>query len=106
MSVTPVRGQVYWADLGFGPKPWLIVSNNLRNRKLRDVLGGPTPTTYKPASRPSWGRPEPRDPLVGHVNTDDLQQLGREELGELAGCLRPATLLRVNEALGIVLALP
>ncbi|MCT2582674.1 type II toxin-antitoxin system PemK/MazF family toxin [Actinophytocola gossypii] len=106
MSVTPVRGQIYWADLGFGPKPWLIVSNNLRNRKLRDVLAVRITTTDKHADLPTWVRLEPGDPLVGHVNTDDLQQLGREELGELAGCLRPATLLRINEALRIVLGLP
>jgi mRNA-degrading endonuclease toxin of MazEF toxin-antitoxin module len=37
----PLRGQVYWADLGFGAKPWLVVSNNDRNRALSD-LRGPT----------------------------------------------------------------
>ena len=28
----PLRGQVYRADLNFGAKPWLVVSNNDRNR--------------------------------------------------------------------------
>jgi mRNA-degrading endonuclease toxin of MazEF toxin-antitoxin module len=34
----PLRGQVYRADIGFGPKPWLVVSNNHRNRALSDLL--------------------------------------------------------------------
>ena len=36
--MTPARGQVYRCDVGFGLKPWLIVSNNARNRHTADVL--------------------------------------------------------------------
>ena len=50
--------------------------------------------------------PGTEDPLVGYVNTDDLQQLHRDELDVLLGSLTPATLLAVNDALRIVLALP
>ena len=36
--MTAARGQVYRCDVGFGLKPWLIVSNNARNRHTADVL--------------------------------------------------------------------
>jgi hypothetical protein len=35
---TPQRGQVFRIDLGHASKPWLIVSNNARNRNLESVL--------------------------------------------------------------------
>jgi mRNA interferase MazF len=106
MTVAPVRGQIYRVDIGYGAKPWLIVSNNLRNRNLSDVLAVRITTTNKHVDLPTWVRLETADPLVGHINTDDLQQLGRDELGELLGALSPRTLMRVNEALRLVLALP
>ena len=30
--ITPLRGQLFRVDLGYGAKPWLVVSNNQRNR--------------------------------------------------------------------------
>lgn len=101
-----MRGQVYRVDIGYGAKPWLIVSNNRRNRNLSDVLAVRITTTQKHVELPTWVRLDPSDPLVGHINTDDVQQLGRDELGQLLGALTPGTLLRVNEALRIVFALP
>jgi mRNA interferase MazF len=106
MTVVPVRGQIYRVDIGYGAKPWLLVSNNRRNRILSDVLAVRITTTNKHADLPTWVRLNPDDPLAGYVNTDDLQQLGRDELGELLGVLSPRTLMRVNEALRLVLALP
>jgi mRNA interferase MazF len=82
------------------------VSNNRRNRNLSDVLAVRITTTQKHIDLPTWVRLDPDDPLVGHINSDDLQQLGRDELGELLGVLSPRTLMRVNEALRLVLALP
>jgi hypothetical protein len=38
-------------------------------------------------------------------NTDDLQQLHRDELHDLLGSLNPMTLRAVNDALRMVLAL-
>ncbi|WP_291409889.1 type II toxin-antitoxin system PemK/MazF family toxin [Actinophytocola sp.] len=106
MSPVPVRGQIYRVDIGYGPKPWLIVSNNRRNRVLSDVLAVRITTTDKHPDLPTWVRLQGADPLVGYVNADDVQQLGKDELGQLLGSLAPATLMRVNEALRIVLALP
>ena len=106
MIAPPVRGQVYWVDIGYGQKPWLIVSNNRRNRVLSDVLAVRITTTDKHVDLPTWVRLGSADPLVGHVNTDDVQQLGRDELGNLLGALSPGSLMKVNEALRIVFALP
>lgn len=102
---TPLRGQVYRADIGFGPKPWLVVSNNHRNRALSDLLAVRI-TTDRHANLPTWVPLGKDDPLVGYVNTDDLQQLHRDELHDLLGSLSPVTLRAVNAALRIVLALP
>ena len=106
MTVAPLRGQVYRVDIGYGPKPWLIVSNNRRNRNLSGVLAARITSTQKHIELPTWVRLDNGDPLVGHINTDDVQQLERDELGELLGCLTPGTLMRVNEALRLVFALP
>jgi mRNA interferase MazF len=105
MTVVPLRGQIYRVDIGYGAKPWLIVSNNRRNRILSDVLAVRVATANKHADLPTWVALEPGDPLVGHVNADDVQQLERDELGELLGALTPRTLMRVNEALRLVFAL-
>lgn len=102
----PLRGQVYRADIGFGPKPWLVVSNNHRNRALSDLLAVRITSTNRRANLPTWVLLGISDPLVGYVNTDDLQQLHRDELGDLLGSLSPTTLRAVNDALRIVLATP
>jgi mRNA interferase MazF len=106
MSVVPLRGQIYRVDLGYGLKPWLVLSNNQRNRKLSSLLAARITTTDKHASLPTLVPLQQDDPLVGYVNTDDLQQLFRDELGQLLGSLAPVTLMRVNEALRIALGLP
>jgi mRNA interferase MazF len=51
---TPLRGQVYRADIGFGAKPWLVVSNNHRNRALSDLLAVRIITTDRHANLPTW----------------------------------------------------
>lgn len=101
----PQRGQVYRVDIGFGPKPWLIVSNNPRNRRLADVLAVRMTTTAK--QLPTWVELASADhPLVGYVNADNIETLGKDELGEYLGALSPATLGKVNRALAVALALP
>lgn len=44
------------------------------------------------------------DPMSGHVNTDNIETLGRDELGDYLGALAPATLSEVNQALCISLS--
>ncbi|KAA8884080.1 type II toxin-antitoxin system PemK/MazF family toxin [Nocardia colli] len=104
--VVPSRGQIYSADCGYGPKPWLIVSNNRRNRQLPRILAVRITTTDKYASLPTMVPLSTDDPLVGHIVTDDLQQLHRDEFTTFLGAVCPATIMAVNTALKLVLAIP
>lgn len=104
MSPTPQRGQVYRADVGFGAEPWLVVSNNQRNRHLSDVLALRLTTT--PKQLPTWVALSPADPLGGYVNTDNIEALGRDELGDYLGALTMDTLTKVDRALCIALGIP
>jgi mRNA interferase MazF len=101
--VTPQRGQVYRCDLGYGPKPWLVVSNNSRNRLLSDVIAIRLTTTAR--DLPTWVRLAPDDPLSSYANADCIEQLGQDELGEYLGALSPATMRAINQALAIALAI-
>ncbi|MFE9579707.1 type II toxin-antitoxin system PemK/MazF family toxin [Nocardia sp. NPDC006044] len=102
----PVRGQVYRADLGFGAKPWLIVSNNRRNRLLSNVLAARITTSDKHGALPTWIGLGSDDPLVGHIVADDIHQLRRDDLGPLLGTVGPRTVIAVNAALKLALAIP
>jgi mRNA interferase MazF len=102
-AAAPARGQVWRADLGYGPKPWLIVSNNSRNRVLSDVLAIRITTTVR--DLPTWVALSGDDPLVGHANADAFQTLDKDELTKHLGALCPATMRRVDQALRTALAL-
>jgi len=103
VSTTPQRGQVYRCDLGYGPKPWLVVSNNSRNRLLGDVVAIRLTTAIR--DLPTWVRLSPADPLAGYANADCIEQLGKDELGEYLGALSPESMRSINQALAIALAL-
>jgi mRNA interferase MazF len=103
MSVTPQRGQVYRCDLGYGLKPWLVVSNNSRNRLLSDVIAIRLTTASR--DLPTWARLSPADPLTGYANADCIEQLAKDELGEYLGALSRESMRNVNQALMIALAL-
>lgn len=94
------------ADAGYGEKPWLIVSNNQRNQKLDTVIAARITTTGRYQGLPSVVTLTPADPLTGFVLMDDLEQLDREELTRNCGALCPRTVLAVNDALRIALAIP
>ena len=103
MSATPQRGQVFRCDLGYGLKPWLVVSNNARNRLLSDVIAVRLTTTTR--DLPTWVELAPADPLAGYANCDCIEQLAKDELGEYLGALSPESMRSVNHALAIALAL-
>lgn len=103
MTATPQQGQVYRCDLGYGLKPWLVVSNNSRNRLLSDVIAIRLTTTAR--DLPTWVKLSPADPLAGYANADCIEQLDKDELGEYIGALSPASVRAVNQALAIALAL-
>lgn len=103
MSVTPQRGQVYRCDLGYGLKPWLVVSNNSRNRLLSDVIAIRLTTTTR--DLPTWAKLSPADPLTGYANADSIEQLDKDELGEYLGALSRESMRNVNQALMVSLVL-
>jgi len=102
MSVTPLRGQVFRVDLGHGAKPWLIVSNNARNRNLETVVAVRV-TTSMHANVPTVVQLSPADPLGGYVVVDDLIQLYRDELTTALGALSTPTMRAVSAAIRIAL---
>jgi mRNA interferase MazF len=103
VTVTPQCGQVYRCDLGYGLKPWLIVSNNSRNRLLSDVIAIRLTTIAR--DLPTWAKLSPADPLTGYANADCIEQLNKDELGEYLGALSRESMRNVNQALMIALAL-
>jgi len=103
VSPQPQRGQVYRCDLGYGLKPWLVVSNNARNRMLSDIVAIRLTTTAR--DLPTWVKLSAADPLAGYANADCIGQLAKEELGEYVGALSPPSRRAVNQALAIALAL-
>jgi mRNA interferase MazF len=92
------------ADIGNGRKPWLIVSNNARNRALQDCLAVRLTTSVKP-DLPTIIELGSADPLVGRVLCDDTALLYREDLEEDRGALSPQTMMKVAAGLRAALAL-
>lgn len=103
MSVAPLRGQVFRVDLGHGAKPWLIVSNNSRNRNLETVVAVRVTTTGKHANVPTVIPLSSADPLVGFIVIDDLIQLYRDELTVPLGVMSAPTMRAVSVAIRIAL---
>ncbi|GHF97382.1 type II toxin-antitoxin system PemK/MazF family toxin [Streptomyces filamentosus] len=103
-EIVPVRGRLYRADLGFGLKPWLVVSNNARNQKLDECLVVRITTSDKPdiASIVKLG---PNDPVVGRILCDDLGPMYRDDIKADLGALSAQTMTQVATALRHVLAI-
>jgi mRNA interferase MazF len=102
--VIRLRGQVYWCNIGYGPKPWLVVSNNPRNRRTADVVAIGLTTTAR--RLPTWVSLSSNDPVTGYANADNIVTLGKDELGDYVGTLSVATMSLVDDALVLALALP
>ncbi len=101
------RGQVYWADVaGIGRKPWLVVSNNQRNRHLDSVLAVRITTTGRYAGMPTVVSLSHNDPLVGYVMCDDIWPIYRDEVSDSAGALAQPTMRAVSQALKAALSIP
>jgi mRNA interferase MazF len=101
-----VRGRVYLAVMEHvvGEKPYLVVSNNSRNRQLPNALATRVTTTPKP-SMTSTVELAPDDPLVGRVLCDELIQIWPDEVRRDVGALSLNTMRRVNEGLADALGL-
>lgn len=93
------------ADIGNGRKPWLVVSNNARNRSLPDCLAVRLTTSNKPDLPTIIPLGAADQPLVGRVLCDDIALLYREDLEEDRGALSPDTMVKVAAGLRSALAL-
>lgn len=103
--MTPLsRGQIYFFDLGYGDKPFLVVSNNARNRHLKSALVARITTTSKP-DRDSIVTLSHEDPLVGSVLCDDIETLYEEEELRPAGAVTLGTMMKVDKGLKVAFAL-
>lgn len=103
--MTPLhRGQIYFYDLGYGDKPFLVVSNNARNKYLKSALVARITTTPKP-DLDSIVTLSREDPLVGSVLCDDIETLYEEDELRSAGAVTLATMMEVDRALKVAFAL-
>jgi mRNA interferase MazF len=102
--VAYIRGNVYFADLGAGEKPWLVVSNNGRNSALGSALVVRITTTVKP-SLASIVELEHGEPVVGRVLCDDITVIYDDDQARHAGGLSLAAMTKVAVALKVALAL-
>jgi mRNA interferase MazF len=104
--MTVSRGQVYWAVIDERRKPWLVVSNNPRNRNLGDCLAVRITTSAKPDLDSIVKLTTADQPIQGSVLCDDIAVLYPDEDGfEYFGALRPDTMRRVDAGLRAALAL-
>lgn len=99
-----LRGTVHFADLGYGQKPFLVVSNNRRNKALGSALAVRVTTTVKPALA-SVIPLRQGDPLVGSVMCDDMATLFAGDSLRQVGALSPATMNAVDSGLKVALGL-
>lgn len=102
-----LRGQVVYADLGHGRKPWLVVSNNQRNASRKgDLVAVRMTTTSRTVDLPTVVRLSGIDrPFVGSVLCDDPYVIGVDEIEAAAGALPPPTMRSVDIALRVALGL-
>ncbi|MFB9722390.1 type II toxin-antitoxin system PemK/MazF family toxin [Planobispora longispora] len=102
----PLRGRVYMTDLRGerGEKPYLIVSNNARNRILPSYLAVRITTSQTPPL-PSIVEMAPEDPVPGRALCDDIVILFPEDLRRDLGTLSLETMTRIGRGLQHALAL-
>ena len=103
-----VRGRVYRArPSGFADdKFFLVVSNNIRNRKLESVLVVRFTTSAKP-DIPSIVEIPPTEVLPGgRIVCDDIYDLYEDEVKADIGALSSMTMEAINDGLKAALSLP
>ena len=101
-----VRGRVYAATLAHleGEKYFVVVSNNLRNAHLEQVLAARITTTLKP-ELPSIVVLPPGEAVTGRVICDDIVELYPDEIRRDLGALSAATMVRVGHGLRAALGI-
>lgn len=98
------RGRIYAARLAHidGDKYFVVVSNNLRNRRFPQVLGVRLTTTPKPLS-PSNVPLSADDPVVGTAVCDDIVELYGDEIRRDLGAVSRRTMARIESGLSFAL---
>ena len=100
-----VRGRIYYADLGHGEKPWLIVSNNGRNSRLDSALAVRITTSDNKPELASIVELDAREVIVGRVLCDDVTLFYPEDVKRDGGALSPQAMMRVAVGLRSALAI-
>jgi mRNA interferase MazF len=98
----PVRGQVFMVRIEAlkAEKPFLVVSNNTRNRNLSSVICARVSTSPgRPTEIPSVVPIEDKGAVVGSVLCDDLVAIPKVRLTRRVGALPPYVMREVNKGL-------
>lgn len=103
--MTPLRARVYYADIGYGRKPFLCVSNNARNQKLNSFLAVRITTTAKPELASIIPLDSADAPLIGSILCDEIVPIYRDEISAEAGAISLRTMMAVAVGLKAALAL-
>jgi mRNA interferase MazF len=103
----PLRGKVYHVDLGepVGRKPFVVVSNNIRNGKLDTVLAVRITTTNKHAHLPTMVPLSSADRLTGYAMCDEIRRVQRVQLRDAGTALSPQTMRAIGHGLRVALGL-
>jgi mRNA interferase MazF len=104
LSAGLVRGRIYYADLGHGEKPWLVVSNNGRNSRLGNASVVRITMSEKPPLA-SIVVLVAGEPVVGRVLCDDVTELFPDEVKRDGGALSTEAMIKVAAGLRSAFAL-
>jgi mRNA interferase MazF len=98
---------VYHVDLDepVGRKPFVVVSNNTRNRNLDTVLVVRITTTNKHAHLPSIVPLGSADRLTGYALCDEIRLVNRQRLHDAGTALTPRTMQAIGEGLRVAFGL-
>ena len=103
----PLRGKVYHVDLGepVGRKPFVVVSNNIRNGKLDTVLAVRLTTIGRHAHLPTIMPLSSADRLTGYALCDEIRRVERVRLRDAGTALSPQTMRAIGQGLRVALGL-
>lgn len=94
----PYRGSVYLVKSteGSSERPWIVISNNVRNEFTETVTAVMVTTIQKGLIH----RVEmsSADPIPGFANCDYAKTIHRDEISQDAGALSRATMRKVEQA--------
>lgn len=101
------RGEVYHVDFeDRGPHFYIVVSNDVRNRKLKTVLSVMVTSNEAKRGIPTAVEMAVGDPVHGFAMADDIIELWEDEVSERPkGAITLETMARLNAALKIALGL-